>query len=214
VAGEVKRRGYDASRRRARSAETRQRIIDAARSLMLTDGYRATSVAGIAAGAGVNVDTVYDLVGRKPLIVRELIEQAVSGTDHPVPAEERDYVRAIRAEPDPRRKLAIYAGAVRRTQERLAPLFRVIREAAPSEPEVTAVWKEISARRAANMRTFMTDVNTTGALRADLTIEQAADIVWTLNSSDVYLLLTEERGWSPEEFEQWLADSWVRLLLR
>jgi AcrR family transcriptional regulator len=181
---------------------------------MLTDGYRATSVAGIAAGAGVNVDTVYDLVGRKPLIVRELIEQAVSGTDHPVPAEQRDYVLAIRAEPDPRRKLAIYAGAVRRTQERLAPLFRVIREAAPSEPEVTAVWKEISARRAANMRTFMTDVNTTGALRADLTIEQAADIVWTLNSSDVYLLLTEERGWSPEEFEQWLADSWVRLLLR
>jgi AcrR family transcriptional regulator len=214
VAGEVKRRGYDASRRRARSAETRQRIIDAARSLMLTDGYRATSVAGIAAGAGVNVDTVYDLVGRKPLIVRELIEQAVSGTDHPVPAEERDYVLAIRAEPDPRRKLAIYAGAVRRTQERLAPLFRVIREAAPSEPEVTAVWKVISARRAANMRTFMANVNTTGALRADLTIEQAADIVWTLNSSDVYLLLTEERGWSPEEFERWLADGWVRLLLR
>ena len=214
VVKEVKRRGYDANRRRARSAETRQRIIDAARSLMLTDGYRATSLAGIAASAAVNVDTVYELVGRKPLILRELIEQAVSGTDHPVPAEERDYVLAIRAEPDPRRKLAIYAGAVRRTQQRLAPLFRVIREAMPSEPEVTALWKEISARRAANMRTFITDVNTTGALRDDLTVERAADIVWTLNSSDVYLLLTEERGWSPEEFERWLADSWARLLLR
>ena len=211
---EVKRRGYDANRRRMRSAETRQRIIDAARSLMLTDGYRATSLAVIAASAAVNVDTVYELVGRKPLILRELIEQAVSGTDHPVPAEERDYVVAIRAEPDPRRKLAIYAGAVRRTQQRLAPLFRVIREAAPSEPEVTALWKEISARRAANMRTFITDVNTTGALREDLTVERAADIVWTLNSSDVYLLLTTERGWSPEEFERWLADSWARLLLR
>ncbi len=120
---------------------------------------------------------------------------------------------AIRAEPDPRRKLAIYAGAVRRTQQRLAPLFRVIREAVPSEPEVAAVWKEISDRRAANMRTFITDVNTTHALREDLTVEQAADIVWTLNSSDVYLLLTEERGWSPEEFERWLADGWIRLLL-
>jgi AcrR family transcriptional regulator len=191
VGGEVKRRSYDASGRRARSAETRQRIIHAARSLMLTDGYRATSLAGIAASAGVNVDTVYELVGRKPVIVRELIEQAVSGTDHPVPAEERDYVLAIRAEPDPRRKLAIYAAAVRRTQQRLAPLFRVIREAMPSEPEVTAVWNEISARRAANMRTFITDVNTTGALREDLTVERAADIVWTLNSSDVYLLLIE-----------------------
>ena len=210
---EVKRRGYDANRRRMRSAETRQRIIDAARSLMLTDGYRATSVAAIAASAAVNVDTVYELVGRKPLIVRELIEQAVSGTDHPVPAEERDYVLAIRAEPDPRRKLAIYTAAVRRTQQRLAPLFRVIREAASSEPEVTAVWKEISARRAANMRTFIADINTTDALRKDLTVERAADIVWTLNSSDVYLLLTTEPGWSPEEFERWLADSWARLLL-
>jgi prophage antirepressor-like protein len=75
------------------------------------------------------------------------------------------------------------------------------------------VWKEISDRRAANMRTFITDVNTTHALREDLTVEQAADIVWTLNSSDVYLLLTEERGWSPEEFERWLADGWIRLLL-
>jgi hypothetical protein len=64
------------------------------------------------------------------------------------------------------------------------------------------------------MLAFITDVNTTGALRDDLSIQRAADIVWTLNSSDVYLLLTTERGWSPEEFEQWLADSWVRLLLR
>jgi AcrR family transcriptional regulator len=213
VSAEVKRHTYNAARRRARSAETRQRIIDAGRALMLADGYRATSVAGIAAGAGVNIDTVYELVGRKPLILRELIEQAVSGTDHPVPAEERDYVRAIRAEPDPRRKLSIYAGAVRRTQGRLAPLFRVIREAMPSEPEVSAVWDEISARRAANMRTFIADVNKTGALRKDLSVERAADIVWMLNSSDVYLLLTEERGWSPQEFERWLADGWARLLL-
>jgi len=64
------------------------------------------------------------------------------------------------------------------------------------------------------LRTFITDVNTTGALRENLTVERAADIVWTLNSSDVYLLLIEERGWSPAEFEQWLADAWARLLLR
>ena len=40
------------------------------------------------------------------------------------------------------------------------------------------------------------------------------DIVRTLNSPDVYLLLTEERAWSREEFERWLADGWVQLLLR
>ncbi len=127
----VKRR-YDASSRKAQSAATRQRIIDAARTLMLQRGYRATSVANIAAKANVNVDTLYALVGRKPTILREIVEQAISGADHAVPAEQRDYVAAIRAEPDAARKLAIYASAVRHTQARLAPIARIIREAAPS----------------------------------------------------------------------------------
>ena len=65
-------RPYDSGRRRARSAETRQRIIDAARELVLDVGYRATTVAAIAAKAEVNVDTVYQLVGRKPVLLREL----------------------------------------------------------------------------------------------------------------------------------------------
>jgi len=210
---EVNRRAYDSSARRARSGETRQRIVAAARASMLAKGYRRTSVADIAAGAGVNVDTVYDLVGRKPVILRELIEQAVSGADHPVAAEQRDYVRAVRAEPDPRQKLAIYARAVRHTMQRLAPLFTVISEASPSEPDVAALWREISERRAANMRLFVSEVNSAGTLRTGLSIERAADIVWTLNSPDVYLLFTEQRGWSPDEFEHWLADSWARLLL-
>jgi AcrR family transcriptional regulator len=209
----VKRRSYDASSRRARSASTRQRIIDSTRELMLATGYRATTVADIAENAEVNADTVYELVGRKPAILRELIEQAISATDHAVPAEERAYVHAIREEPDQVGKLAIYARSVREIQERLAPLFRVVREAAPSEPAVAALWKEISSRRATNMRAFIADLSSAGPLRGDLTGDRAADIVWTLNSSDVFLLLTEERRWTPLEFQEWLADAWRRLLL-
>ena len=87
---DVKRRTYDTTRRQAQSAETRQRILGAARRLILERGYRATKIADIATEAGVNVDTVYALVGRKPVLLRELIEQAIAGTDHPVIAEERD----------------------------------------------------------------------------------------------------------------------------
>ena len=114
----VKRRSYDATTRQARSAATRQRIVDAARQLILDGGYRATTIAAIAARAGVNTDSVYTLVGRKPMVLRELIEQAVSGTDHEVVAEDRDYVKAIRAEMDPEKKLAIYARAVCETTGR------------------------------------------------------------------------------------------------
>ncbi|HEX4163394.1 MAG TPA: TetR family transcriptional regulator, partial [Acidimicrobiales bacterium] len=98
------KRSYDSSRRRADSAATRLRILAAAREGIVNDGYRSTTVAAIARKAEVNADTVYELVGRKPVILREVIETAISGKDEAVPAEERDYVVAMRAEPDPRRK--------------------------------------------------------------------------------------------------------------
>ena len=209
----VKKRRYDTSARRAASAATKQRILDAARELFIQEGYRSATVASIARRAGVNVDTVYALAGRKPLLLQELIEQAISGTDHPVPAEERDYVIALRAEPDPYRKIQIYARATRENLQRLAPLFLALRDASSTEPEAQAVWAGISDRRAANMRRFAQDLERTGQLRPDLSLDDAADIVWATNSSETFVMLTVERGWTLDRYEQWLADAWSRLLL-
>jgi AcrR family transcriptional regulator len=206
-------RSYDATSRQSRSAETRRRILDSARSLILAKGYRAATIAAVAAGAGVNVDTVYALVGRKPVLLRELIEQAISGTDRPVAAEEREYVKAITAEPDPAKKLVMYARAVRTIQERMAPLFLALRDASSTEPEAHEVWKEIGERRATNMRRLVRDIRDAGGLRANLSVDAAADMVWALNSSELFVLLTAERGWSSRRFERWLADTWCRLLL-
>jgi AcrR family transcriptional regulator len=210
---DVKRRRYDARSRQERSAQTRRRILDAARELILEHGYRATTVAAVAAAAGVNVDTVYHLAGRKHQVLRELIEEAISGTDHPVVAQQRGYVVAMRAEPDPAGKLRIYATAVRHIQERMAPLFLALRDASSTEPEAQAVWREIGERRAANMRLLVADVAAAGGLRPGLSADDAADTVWTLNSSELFVLLTGERGWSAAHFESWLADTLCRLLL-
>ena len=213
MAKEVKRRPYDAAKRQARSAETRQRILDAARERFLEGGYRATTIAAIAAQAEVNVDTVYQLVGRKPVLLRELIEQAISGTDRAVVAEERDDVRAIVAATDPVEKLTIYARAMRDIQQRMAPLYLALRDASSTEPEAHKVWNEISERRAANMRKLVQDLKNAGGLRPELTVGEAADVVWVTNSAEVYVLLTGDRGWSPRRYERWLADAWCRLLL-
>ena len=213
MAREVKGHDYDASLRRERSGVRRQRIVDAARDFMIEHGYRATKVSAVAARAGVNVDTVYELVGRKPILLRELIEQAISGADHAVVAEARDYVVAMRAESDPARKLTIYAHAIRETQERLAPLLLALREASSTEPEAEQVWKEISDRRAANMRKLVSDLRDAGGLRTGLSVGEAADVVWATNSPELYVMLTRERGWSPSKYEQWLGDTWCRLLL-
>jgi AcrR family transcriptional regulator len=208
------RRRYDGSRRRQAAAQTRRAICDAARELFLTRGYAATTMPAIAERAGVAVDTVYASVGAKPLLFRELIEQAISGQDHAVPAEARDYVRAIHAEPDPRAMIAIYARAVAAIQPRLAPLFRVLREAGRAEPELAALWAEIAARRAGNMRRFVEEVAAAaGGLRPGMTVEEAADLVWATNAPEFSLLLVEERGWTPEQFATRLTELWTRMLL-
>ncbi|MGI8756693.1 MAG: TetR/AcrR family transcriptional regulator [Acidimicrobiales bacterium] len=214
VAKEVKSQAYDNAGRQAQSQETRQRIIDAARQLMVERGYRAATIANIARGAGVHIDTVYELVGRKPVLLRELIEQALSGAQGVVVAEEREYVKVMQAEPDPARKLAIYARAVRQIQARMAPLFMALRDASATEPEARQVWREISDRRAANMRKLVRDLSATDGLRAGVSIDEAADMIWATNSAELYVLLTGERGWSPDHYERWLADTWCRLLLR
>ena len=213
VERKVKSRPYDNAGRRTQSEETRQRILQAARALMIERGYRATTVTEIARRAAVHVDTVYELAGRKPVLLRELIEQALSGTHGTVVAEEREYVKAVQGESDPARKLAIYAGAVRQIQTRMAPLLLALRDASATEPDAERVWREISDRRAANMRKLARDLDDAGGLRAGLSIEEAADVIWATNSPELYVLLTVERRWSPDRYERWLADTWGRLLL-
>lgn len=207
------RRSYDASQRQRAAEQTRRGIVEAARALFLAHGYAATTMSAIAETAGVALDTIYAAVGPKPALFRHLVEVAISGLDQPVVADERDYVQQIRAEASARRKLELYAHAICQIQERLAPLFSVLREAAPTHPELRALWEEISQRRARNMRLLTADVAAAGGLRPGLTLEEAADVIWATNSPEFYLLLVRERGWAPERFEHWLADTWRRLLL-
>jgi len=122
-------------------------------------------------------------------------------------------VRAIRAEGDARRKLQLYAAAMGEIQPRLAPLIRVLQAAAPLAPELKELWQGIAKRRSENMRLFVEDLAATGRLDPDLSNSRAADIIWSMNSTEFYLLLVEQRGWSVEEYCEWLGTAWIRLLI-
>ena len=208
--GSVKRR-YDTTSRRQAAARTRAAILDAARELFAERGYAGTPMTAIAERAGVALDTVYASVGRKPEVARLLVETAISGTDQAIPAEQRDYVRAIQAAPDAAAKIDIYAGAVAAMAPRLVLVLGVIQQAAQAEPGLARLWAEIAERRAANMRRFVADLAAVAPLR--LGLEQAADIVWATNATEMYQLLVGQRGWSPQRYERFLADTWRRLLL-
>jgi len=208
------KRTYHSPRRAEQAAATRRAVLLAARELFVSGGYGATTIADIAERARVSLDTVYATVGRKPALLRELVESAISGTDQAVPAEQRDYVKRIVAAPTAGDKLTIYAYAITGIQERMAPVFLALRDAAATDQDCAALWDEIARRRAANMRTFAADLRATGELRDDLSDDRVADIVWSMNAAEYWVLLVRERGWTAAEFAEWLIDAWTRLLLR
>jgi AcrR family transcriptional regulator len=209
----VKPRTYRSSVREEQARRTRQAILAAARRLFGEKGFVATTIAQIAAEAGVAVDTVYASVGPKPVLMRLLMETAISGSDEAIPAEQRDYVRQVRAASTAERKIRIYAGAVVQVNTRMAPLHLVLRDAAAQAPELAQIRDEIVTRRARNMRMFAQDLADTGELRPGTDVEEVADVVWSMNSAEYYSLLVRERGWDPDRFAQWLADAWCRLFL-
>ena len=90
----------------------------------------------------------------------------------------------------------------------------MLQQAAAADAELGALWQEISERRAANMGLLAGELATTGGLRPELSVEEAADVLWSMNSPELYLLLVGQRGWDPDRYQQWLADAWQRLLLR
>ncbi|HEY5114179.1 MAG TPA: TetR/AcrR family transcriptional regulator [Nakamurella sp.] len=209
---EPKRR-YHSPRRLEQAAATRQALLAAASDLFIDNGYTATTVTQIAQRAGVSLDTVYATVGRKPALLRELVETAISGTQQAVPAEQRDYVARMRAAGSAQDMITIYAHAITAIQQRLAPVFLALRDAASADPDCAALWTEIAERRAANMRRMAADLRAKGGLRSDLSDDQVADIIWSMNSSEYWVLLVRERSWTADQFADWLVDAWSRLLL-
>lgn len=206
-------RVYHSPRRAEQAAATRAAVLAAARELFVSQGYAGTTVADIARHARVAVDTVYTTVGRKPALLRAVLESALSGTDVAVPAQQRDYVLRVRAARTAREKITEYVHGLVKVQSRLAPVFLALRDAGATDPESAALWQEIAQRRARNMKEFAADLRSTGELREDLTDREVADIIWSMNSPEYWVLLVTERGWTHQHFAAYLIDAWARLLL-
>jgi len=212
VPKQVKTRSYRSPHRREQAANTHASVLAAARDLLQDKGYAATSVADIAELAGVSMDTVYASVGRKPELVLAVIDMVLGGADEPVPAEQRDYVMAVRTEPSALGKIKVYAAAVAMLSPRTAPLQEALRTAGETDVDCRATWRSLVNRRAANMRLFAADLRSTGELRDDLTDQQVADVVWSTNAAEYWMLLNQ-RGWTSARYEAWLVDLWSRTLL-
>jgi AcrR family transcriptional regulator len=206
------KRAYDASGRRAQALAARSRVLQAARARFLRDGYAATTVAAIAEDAGVSPKTVAKQFGNKPGLLKALFDAALVGDAHPDGLEQRAHIMAIHAEPDATKKLELFAAALVDMLPRTAPIQLLLLETA-SDPDLAQVWDTIKAGRREGMLNVARNLTAGGHLRAEVSTDQAADILWTYSSPQLYELLVLERGWNPAQYEAFVARALVAHLL-
>ncbi|HKP90756.1 MAG TPA: helix-turn-helix domain-containing protein [Thermoleophilaceae bacterium] len=207
------KRRYDSSRRREQAAVTRRAILAAAQRLFERDGYPATSMAAVAREAGVAVKTVYLAFETKSGLLRAVWHLLLRGDEDAAPIGDRAWYRAVLEERDPVEKLRATAGMSVAVKTRAGALMEAIRTAAPVDPDAAELWGRIQADFLDNQRAIVESMAETGALRPELDVDSATDVLWTINHPSTYWLLVGERGWSAERFGDWLAATFREQLL-
>jgi AcrR family transcriptional regulator len=200
-------RSYTSALRDEQARQTRKRIVDAAAGLFAERGYGHTTIAAIAAAAGVSRKTVFDSVGGKAQLVKLAYDYAIVGDDEPVPLADRAEVAALEAEPDPARRLAAYAAMVVNIDIRIAPVWVALEGAAATDAEARALYQELVDQRRSSMQGPALGMAAAGELRPGLTADMAADLMWLYNDPTVFDKLVQQRGWSIDQFRAWLARS-------
>lgn len=205
------RRRYNSSGRRERARQARDLIVGVAEELFLARGYAGTTVAAIAAQARVSAETIYKSFGGKSGLVRAIVDKGLAGQG-PVPAELRsDRIRDT--EHDARAILAAWGAFVTEIAPRVVPVLLLARDAAATDPEVAATLEQISAARLERMTFNARRLSDAGHLRPGVTVAQAADILWTYSSPELYELMVIRRGWSAERFGQFAGEAMIAALL-
>lgn len=201
------KRTYDATGRRGAALARRHRVVLAARDLFERDGFRATTVAGVAAAAGVSAETIYKGFGTKAALAKAVFDLAVAGDEEPTPVRERPAMLALRAEPDVRRKLAMFVEGLVQRLERSAKVQIMVRDGRHVDDSLGPVWEQLLAEGLHGMELLGEHLLETGQLRQDLEPADVRDLLWNYLAIDHYERLVLLRGWTLEGYRDWLTSA-------
>jgi AcrR family transcriptional regulator len=207
-----KRRIYDSSRRRQQAQETRERLLEAAQRLFAARGYAETTIEAIAAAADVAVPTVYAAFQSKRGVLSALMRRLVAGEEGGPPLLRTAGPRAVLAQTDPRRALALFIDHLSQVQERATSTYEVMKSAARSEPDVGELLARIQAYRFSNITTIPARLAELGALRPGLSEDDASRTIWALASPEVRQMLQTFAGWSADRYRAWLLETLAAVL--
>lgn len=199
--------------RRRQPAETRRRILEAAHRLFFEQGYAGTTMAAIANEAGVAVQTVYFAFHTKGELLMQLV--LATGADDPdaPPHRDRGWVRQIMSSTDARRQIALMSEHGTDIFVRIAPLMGLIEAALASDSNLGGAWSETIRGRREGMCEQVRVIARSRAIRPELGVEGAADIVFLLQRPETLRVLTVECGWSVERYKAWLFQTLCQQLL-
>jgi AcrR family transcriptional regulator len=206
-------RVYRSPRRAAGAAETRAAVLEAAAREFAAHGYARSTLAGIARRADVSLATVKLVGGPKPRLLVAALEAIVRAGAADVPLVDQPWWRSLLAEPDSHRLLERFGVAVSATLERQADLLQAVAEGALVDPELASLEMTASEGRRQDLRTLAEELARRRALRADVTVDEAADTMWAIASPAVYRLMVGPGDWSTSEWGRWLGAIVARGIL-
>lgn len=209
---ETVKRNYDSSRRKEQANQTRRAILRAAHDLFVRQGYGRTTIADIAAAAGVSAETIYAAFKNKPTLLHRVWDVTIGGDDEDVAFHERPEVQAIRAEPDLGKRLMLHARFATATARRITPFLLAVEAAAAVDEKAAAMLAEMGRQRFAGMGVMAAEAAATGQLA--VTEQECREVVWSMTDGVLWHRLVVERGWSDERFADWLGRTWVAMLVR
>lgn len=211
MSGRVKR-PYHSPLRRDAARRTRALIRQAATALFVEQGYVSTTVKQIAAAAGVAPRTVFAAFpGGKAEVFHEALNVAVAGDDRPIPVADRPEFRAALSEADVPLDRIVEVST--QLLERAGRLIMTSVESSGADADMRRLDEEGAHANAANMLAVARALDEHGLLRQDLTVRQAADILFALCSPHVHALLRRHRSWTVEQYREWLRATLRATLL-
>lgn len=201
------------TRRAERAEETRRRILDAATALFTTVGFAGATIEAIAASADVAVETVYSRFRNKANLLDAILRPAISGLDGNSSLFDRPELSEIRSCRDQHAQVRLLARFSRSVLERTDQLHRILHTAAAVDPNAAELERLDQERRHRGQRLYVEMLLANGPLRVGLTPELANDTYAALANPMTYVFFVHQLRWTPQAFEEWLADGLDRLLL-
>ncbi len=203
----AKKRIYNSEVREEGASLTKGRILDCAKKLFQKEGFEAVTIESLAKAADVSVSTIYSLFQSKRGVLRALMDQAL-------PDIQREaLVKEVTREKPVKERLGVAAKISRQIYDAERAQMAIFQGASILAPEFKEFEKEREKRRYLRQEETIKIMVKEKSLIKGLTQTKARDILWAFTGRDLYRMLVIEQGWPPEEYEKWLTDLLVKMLV-